>query len=308
MGLRQEKKDFGAGKELSFSRFAWTFARALRVGGIVWARWIRAIAPRSTSVQVMVDRVIHLNEVLGYFLPSLTYVLSLKSLGQVSIVFRPFTDDADKVSESYEPMVRKLLSPLASDIVVDIGANIGVHTIWLSRQVGPSGLVVAVEPERNNFLILGLNQQINNIKNIVTVRSALASTPAKGKLTAPRPSLMGQASTQTSSVSSRSYSFNVDFETLDNIILAKNIHTVSAIKIDVEGAEVSVLQGAKKTIEEFGPRMVIEAHGDANLRSVKDLLKSMNMTIVSDTMATSRLDETRHFLLATHVANQLPEP
>src|SRR6267143_4904 len=203
---------------------------------MVWARSIRGIAPQSSFIQLMVDRVLHLNEVLGYFLPSLTFVLSLKRLGQDCIVFRPFTDDADKVSESYEPMVRKLLSPLVSDIVVDIGANIGVHTIWLSRQVGPSGLVIAVEPERNNFLVLGLNQQVNGIKNIVTIRTALSSRPAKGKLTVPRATLMGQGSTQTASFSSKSYTVSVNFETLDNIIMTRQIPNISAIKIDVEGA------------------------------------------------------------------------
>jgi FkbM family methyltransferase len=204
-------------------------------------------------------------------------------------------------------MVRKLLSPLVSDIVVDIGANIGVHTIWLSRQVGPSGLVIAVEPERNNFLVLGLNQQVNDIKNIVTIRTALSSRPAKGKLTVPRATLMGQGSTQTASFSSKSYTVSVNFETLDNIIMTRQIPNISAIKIDVEGAEISVLQGARRTIERFGPRLVIEVHGDDNLRSIRDLMKSMNMIVASETIATSRPDESRHFVLAIRTANQLAQ-
>jgi FkbM family methyltransferase len=220
-------------------------------------------------------------------------------------VFRPFTDDVDKLSESYEPIVRKLLSPLTSDIVVDIGANIGMHTIWLSRQVGSSGLVIAVEPETSNFFILTLNQQVNSTRNIVAIRTALSSKSERGKLTVPRATLMGQGSTQTASFSPKSYAANVDFETLDNIIRARHLPNVSAIKIDVEGAELSVLQGATKTIERFGPRLVIEVHGYDNLRSIRDLLKSMNMTIASETIATPRPDESRHFLLATRAANQL---
>jgi len=198
-----------------------------------------------------------------------------------------------------------MLSPLASDIVVDIGANIGVHTIWLSRRVGSTGLVIAVEPEKSNFFILTLNQQVNSIKNIVAIRSALSSKSAKGTLTVPRATLMGQASTQTASFSPKSYAASLDFETLDNIIRARHLPNVSAIKIDVEGAELSVLQGARKTIERFEPRLVIEVHGHDNLRSIRDILKSMNMIIASETIATSRPDESRHFLLATRAANQL---
>jgi FkbM family methyltransferase len=170
--------------------------------------------------------------------------------------------------------------------------------------VGSSGLVIAVEPEKSNFFILTLNQQVNSMKNIVAIRTALSSKSAKGTLTVPRPTLMGQASTQTASFSPKSYVASVDFETLDNIIRARHLPTVSAIKIDVEGAELSVLQGARKTIEEFGPRLVIEVHGYDNLRSIRDLLKSMNMTIESEIIATSRPDESRHFLLATRAPSQ----
>jgi FkbM family methyltransferase len=244
-----------------------------------------------------------LNEVLGYFIPSLTYVLSRKIADEDQFVFRPFTDDADKVSETYEPIVRKLLSPKPSEVIVDIGANIGLHTIWLSRKVGSSGLVIAVEPEQTNFLILTLNKSLNGLNNVLTMRAALAYGKTKGELVIPRPTLMGQASTQARSSSSRSYVANVDFETLDGIIFARDIPRVSAIKIDVEGAETSVLQGAEKTIEKFGPRLIIEAHGDDNLRSVRLLLKSMKMTIVSETVASSRRDENRHFVFAIHSLN-----
>jgi FkbM family methyltransferase len=299
-----QDKETDAVKGLSFSRFAWALARTLRVLGRVWARSITETIPPSPYVQRLIGRVLHLNEVLGYFLPSLTYVLSSKTLDRDRIVFRPFTDDVDKVSESYEPMVRKLLSPLTSEVVVDIGANIGIHSIWLSRLVGPSGQVIAVEPEPNNFLILRLNQHVNGIRNIVTIRTALSSKRTTGKLTVPRATLMGQASTHTASLSSKSYVISVDFDTLDNIISARQLSAVSTIKIDVEGAEISVLQGAKKTIERFAPRLVIEVHGEDNMRSIRDFLKSLNMTIVSETISTSRPDESRRFILAVRNATE----
>jgi FkbM family methyltransferase len=291
-------KEYSADLRLRFNRFAWIVARTLRVLGRVWARLIQAIAPGSYSAQPMVDRFLHLNEVLGYLLPSLTYVVSEKVMKGSRIAFRPFTDDADKVFESYEPMVRTLLSPVASAVVVDIGANIGTHTIWLSRKVGPSGLVVAVEPEHNNFLILSYNQTINGIRNILGIRTALGSSPTKGKLTVPRPTLMGQASTQMPSPSARSYAVSVTFDTLDNIISTRQITSVYAIKIDVEGAEISVLQGAQRTIERFGPRLVIESHGARNLYATRALLESMNMDIESETIASSRPNEDRRFILA----------
>src|SRR5206468_12565356 len=119
------------------------------------------------------------------------YVLSQEASDGVHFVFRPFTDDADRLSETYEPIVRRLLSPQLSDVVVDVGANIGAHTVWLARKVGPSGLILAIEPEPNNFMILSLNQQINHLTNVIPIRAALASNQTKGTLVVPLPTLMG---------------------------------------------------------------------------------------------------------------------
>jgi FkbM family methyltransferase len=282
----------------STSYFAWVLAKALRLLGGMFGLLIKHVDPRSMSIQVIVDRVLHLNEVLGYFLPSLAFVLSRAMVDENDMIFRPFTDDVDKLTHSYEPKVRELLSPLPSDIVIDVGANIGVHTVWLAQKVGPSGLIIAVEPEYNNFRILGLNKELNGLKNIVTIRTALGSFATTGKLTIPRPTLMGQASTQPSAITSNSYSVGVSFETLDNLVFSQSIPAISTIKVDVEGAEVLVLQGARRTIEKFGPKLVIEVHGARNLSEIRVFLASMNMKIANETIATSRPDENRHFILA----------
>src|SRR2546427_2632737 len=145
--LPRSGSQMSVAKDVSFSRFAWLLARSLRILGDLYTRLIIGRVPRTTSVQVLFDRVIHLNAVLGYFFPSLTYVLSQKILEGDHVAFRPFTDDSDKVSEIYEPIVRKLLLPCHSEIIIDIGANIRVHTVWLSRKVEPQWMIIAVEPE-----------------------------------------------------------------------------------------------------------------------------------------------------------------
>lgn len=284
---------------VSLSRFGWVLARALRVLGKVWAWWITGLMPQTPSVQPLIDRVLHLNEVLSYFIPSLTHVMSQKILEGDYFVFRPFTDDVDKVSETYEPRVRELLSPRPSEVVVDIGANIGVHAVWLSRKVGPSGVVLAVEPEHTNFTILSLNKRINNLSNVIPIMLALGSTPRKAQLLVPRPSVMGQVTIIPSIALSKASVVTVDCETLDNVISALGISQVSAIKIDVEGAELDVIQGAEQTIMKFRPRLIIEAHGLANLSSLELHLKSVGMTILSSVKASSRPNETRSFVFAS---------
>jgi len=264
-----------------------------------WEKLIaKLLFPKTYSAQLMTDRALHLNEALGLMVPSLTHVLSRKVEGGSLFAFRPFTDDADKVSQSYEQIVRKLLSPHPSEVIVDIGANIGWHTVWLSKKVGPLGKVIAVEPEGTNFALLNLNKCVNNLTNIIPINLALGSTQGRGKLVVPRPTLMGQVSTMGSNQYPNSSMMSVNLDTLDNVISALGISQVSAIKVDVEGAELLVIRGAEETIAKFGPRLVIEAHGNDNLASLKLLLTSMNMRVVSEIQASPRLDETRWFVLA----------
>lgn len=289
-----------ATKDRPFSRVGRIFARSLRVLGAFYAGLVMGPAPRTTSVQVLVDRVINLNAVVGYFIPSLTYVLSQKILDSDHVVFRPFTDDFEKVSDTYEPIVRKLLSPRHSEVIIDVGGNIGVHTIWLSRKVGPQGIILAVEPEPSNFAVLKLNLGINNLCNVIPIRLALGANPGRGQLVIPSPSVMGQATTITSNHLSKPVLVSTDFETLDGVTSAFGLSHVAAIKIDVEGAEVDVIRGAMQTISKFRPRLVIEAHGHSNLNSLKLLLESMHMTIASQTRASSRPNETRWFVLAIY--------
>ena len=61
----------------------------------------------------------------------------------------------------------------SKDVVIDVGANIGSHTIAFQRIVGDSGMVIAFEPERMNFNTLCGNVAINNLRNIYCFHNAV---------------------------------------------------------------------------------------------------------------------------------------
>lgn len=264
------------------------------------AGWFGQSGPRTLSAQHVIDRVRHLNLVLGYLLPSLTYVLSLGTVDGANFLFRPFTDDADRIRASYEPIVRRLVSPQLDEVIVDVGANIGSHSIWFAKKVGPSGLVLAIEPESNNFTILCSNQKINHLTNVVPIKAALSSDQSVGTLVVPLPTFMGQVTTGSTTPSSKSTVVTIHFDTLDHVLSTHPVQHISTIKVDVEGAEMDVIRGATRTIANFRPRLVIEAHGRENLARLKTLLKTMGMDVTSEIRASSRLDETRWFVLAVH--------
>src|SRR5437016_12270967 len=118
------------------SRFAWALARFLRVLGNAWVRWIAdPLLPETSTVQLWRDRLLHLNQAVGDLFPSLTHVVWIETVLDNCLVILPFTDDTDRVSEDYENIVRQLLSPQTSEVIIDAGANIGRHTVWFARRV-----------------------------------------------------------------------------------------------------------------------------------------------------------------------------
>jgi len=138
--------------------------------------------------------------------------------------------------------------------VMDIGANIGTHAIPVSKHVRR---VVAFEPDAHNFDLLTKNCAETGCKNISCNNIALGSDTY-------------QASTtfdygKTMLTSGR----DVVVTALDNI---KGFPSVDFIKIDVEGMEPDVLEGASGTIAYYKPHLLIEMQDERNYQTVFDFL------------------------------------
>lgn len=141
-------------------------------------------------------------------------------------------------------------------VFIDIGANLGIHSIIAARHMGKDCKVIAVEPIKSNQKLLKRNIKLNKISEKVTlIPTALSSE--KGTQTM----YFEDGFSPAASFKSDSFlnnSVNVPTETLDSIIskykLAPNL-----IKIDVEGAEYEVLKGSKKTLS-ITNNLLIEIH------------------------------------------------
>lgn len=134
---------------------------------------------------------------------------------------------------------------------IDVGANIGSHTLNLARAVGPTGKVVAFEPVRRNYLLIQLNSILNGLHNVVAVENPLSD---KEGLT-----LSPEVPTGDSSSSFFTESENGTKSTTLDIYCSENgISEIGFLKIDVEGAEYSVLLGGKALLSGPGrPRCVV---------------------------------------------------
>ena len=148
------------------------------------------------------------------------------------------------------------------DVVLDIGANIGAHTLHFARAVGEQGRVLAMEPTQYAYarLLQNLSHNPDLSHRVIAIQAMLASDPAQNlephfysswPLTGDgrvHPLHQGLArATNDAKVSS------VD-QIVDDHALAK----VDLIKLDVDGYEIDVLRGAEETLRRFRPRIILE--------------------------------------------------
>ena len=133
------------------------------------------------------------------------------------------------------------------DIVIDVGANIGYYTLIFAQLVGASGKVFAFEPEPKNFEILKKNIEVNNYQNIIAEQKIVSDESGMVKLFIAEKGIVGHRLQQKTD--SQKF-IEVESIILDNYLKNLNLsEKINFIKIDVEGAEVKVLEGSKIMIE-----------------------------------------------------------
>jgi protein O-GlcNAc transferase len=134
--------------------------------------------------------------------------------------------------------------------MIDVGANIGNHAIFFASVIG--GKVYSYEPHPTNFKRLTENIKVNELEHLISAKNiAIGATEGVCDITTPHPENMGQCVVQE----------NASGKCVVKPLDAFKFDTkISFLKIDVEGAELQVLQGATQTISQHCPYIFIEAH------------------------------------------------
>ena len=142
--------------------------------------------------------------------------------------------------------------------VLDIGAHQGLYTLLASQRVGPSGRVFSFEPSPRERRALRLNVALNLRRNVTIQGLALGGQETSADLFVVKTFETGCNSLRPPIADSLIYPVRVRVTTLDTWMQTKGIKSIHFIKLDVEGAELEVLQGAKRLLEQR-PRPVILA-------------------------------------------------
>lgn len=200
-----------------------------------------------------------------------TFTVLKGNLKGIKLIISPFLN-ASVIWKNYEPDKQMALKIFGKELpnFFDIGANVGLHSLLMAKQF-PQHTIFAIEPLPENFDYLKKVVQLNDFKNVRLLQSACGATNGEIFFSEGETTLQGHITQDNTAL-------KVQIATLDSIIEKCNM-LPSLIKIDVEGAEIDVLEGFTENIAKANPVMIIELHNPRQDRLVADFLIRHDYTI-----------------------------
>jgi FkbM family methyltransferase len=171
-----------------------------------------------------------------------------------------FPQNLDFVRGTSEPPMQRCVTSHLTEggTFYDVGANVGFFSLLAARRVGPSGAVYAFEPVDENVRAIRTNAVLNAFGHVRVFDVAVDASTGTRELFLTGwdggASLSSHAVEVFEGVTRRA----VRTVALDDLIDAHGLRPPTLVKIDVEGAELSALQGMRKTIEKCKPILVYE--------------------------------------------------
>lgn len=166
-------------------------------------------------------------------------------------------------------------------VFFDIGANAGYFTLLGSQLVGASGTVVAFEPVPVNVQVVSRQAELNECANVRIEPCALTNSngPVSFAIEARNANSHLSELRISHAASAPSATVTVPGITLDDWVSQNGI-LPDVLKIDVEGAEQLVLEGAARTLSEARPRLILSTHSGALKEACRAMLEEKRYRII----------------------------
>lgn len=158
----------------------------------------------------------------------------------------------------YDPLECRVIKESLREgmTAVDVGAHVGYFSLLMAKAVGMDGRVIAIEPAPPVYAFLKANVERNHFPNVTLVNKALSATAGTATLFIDAQNLGNPTlSKDNISSSARAGAVDVRTTTLDAVVGGRPVHF---IKLDVQGAEGLVLEGATHTLRRHHPTILME--------------------------------------------------
>ncbi len=165
------------------------------------------------------------------------------------------------------------------DVFFDIGANIGLMSIFASNCVGSTGKIISFEANPDTVPILKNNIQLNHISNITIVDKAVGNE--NGRIRIYNNWAVNRGGATLIKPQQETDSFEIDLIKIDSVKEYSEL-PVAMMKVDVEGFEMDVLKGMEAILKKADPpKLIIECSADRNnnyesVVAIYDFIKSVN--------------------------------
>ena len=165
------------------------------------------------------------------------------------------------VSGLYDPnelsLLKQILKPGMT--FVDVGANVGLYTLFGARCVGPDGRVIAIEPSRREVGIVRGQVALNGLQNVTLLPIAVSDREGEAELLVAPLEKSGHNTLGAFGFDTvLDHRERVEMRRLDDVLREQGVERVDVIKMDIEGAEEAALRGAVETLRRDGPVLFLE--------------------------------------------------
>jgi FkbM family methyltransferase len=180
------------------------------------------------------------------------------------------------------PAVLGFLSP--GGVAVDVGANLGEWAVPLARRVGPAGRVLAIEPAPRAAIALDKTLVANALAQAEVIRCAVGDHDGIVEFAVPIVTSV-RVDTGIASIGPAAAGYEalrVALRSLDSLAPERRLDRIDLVKIDVEGHERQVLDGARVSLAQFRPVTVLETghEADGDRQAIHDLLGGLGYRVL----------------------------
>jgi FkbM family methyltransferase len=143
-------------------------------------------------------------------------------------------------------------------VFLDIGAHHGLYSLVAAKRLGADSTVIAFEPSQNEFRRLRLHLRLNGMRSVRAESIALGATSSNQKFFQIISGDSTRGGLRPPASSDRVSETSVETARLDDCLARFALDRVDLVKLDVEGAELEVLQGASMVLTKFRPIFICE--------------------------------------------------